>query len=54
MKKIYTDGELLAKVSGAINFETTELGLKPTYSIGNNGCIGMDTSKRPLMPGMEY
>ena len=37
MEKIYTDGELLAKVSDAINFETTELGLKPTYSIGKIG-----------------
>ena len=54
MEKIYTDGELLAKVSDANKFETTELGLKPTYSIGNNGSIGMDTSKRPIMPGMEY
>lgn len=54
MGKIYTDGELLKKVSEALNFNTNELGLKPNYAIGNNDCSGMDDSKRPVMPGMEY
>ena len=54
MEKLYSDGELLAKVVNALDFNTNELGLKPNYSIGNNNCLGMDDSKRPRMPQLEY
>lgn len=54
MEKLYSDGELLAKVANALDFNTNELGLKPNYSIYNHGCLGMDDSKRPRMPQLEY
>ena len=54
MEKLYTDGELLVKVANALDFNTNELGLKPNYSIGNKDFLGMDDSKRPRMPQLEY
>ena len=54
MEKLYTESKLLQKVRDAVDFNTEDLGLKPNYAIGNNDCHGMDDSKRPLMPLMEY